>query len=153
MILKFLHIGFIFGGIALIYGTEILLHRIGRSGDSRAIRTAFAMAKPVATVGPAIFWIGVAFGFTAAVVNGYDLLAPWLLATYLLVAALLILGVTITVPWMNRVGALAAAAPDGPAPPELSAALHERSATVLMYVFILVDVAILALMVFKPGGG
>ena len=151
MALKFLHIAFIFGGITLIYGTEILLHRIGRSGDTRAIRTAFDMARPVAMAGPAIFWIGIAFGLTAGVVNGYNLLAPWLLATYVLVAALLVAGLTITVPWMNRVGALASAAPDGPASPELSAALHDRSVTMLIYVFIVVDVAILALMVFKPG--
>lgn len=151
MVLKFLHIAFIFGGITMIYGTEILLHRIGRSGDTRAIRTAFAMAKPVATIGPAVFWVGIGFGVTAGVVNGYNLLAPWLLATYVLVATLMALGLTISVPWMNRVGALAASAPDGPASPELSAALHERSATVLLFVFLVVDVAILALMVFKPG--
>ena len=151
MVLKFLHIAFIFGGITLIYGTEILLHRIGRSADVGAIRTAFGMAKPVATIGPAIFWIGVAFGLTAAVVNGYDLLAPWLLATYALVAVLLVAALTITVPWMNRVGALAASAPDGAPSPELTAALHNRSATVLMYASLVVDVAIVALMVFKPG--
>ena len=151
MVLKFLHIAFIFGGITLIYGTEILLHRIGRSDDTRAIRTAFGMAKPVATVGPAIFWIGVGFGLTAAVVNGYNLLAPWLVATYALVATLLVAGLTITVPWLNRVGAVAASAPDGPASPELTAALHDRSATVLMYASLVVDIAIVALMVFKPG--
>ena len=151
MVLKFLHIAFIFGGITLIYGTEILLHRISRSGDTRAIRAAFGMAKPVATAAPAIFWMGVAFGLTAGVVNGYNLLAPWLLATYVLVAALLVSGLTVTVPWMNRVGALAVAAPDGPASPELTAVLHDRSVMVLMYASLVVDVAILALMVFKPG--
>ncbi len=151
MVLKFLHIVFIFGGIGLVYGTEILLHRIGRSGDTRAIRTAFDMAKPVATVAPAVFWVGVAFGLTAGVVNGYDLLAPWLLATYVLVAALMVAGLSITVPWMNRVGTLAAATPDGPASQELDAALHDRRATVLMYASFVVDIGIVALMVFKPG--
>jgi hypothetical protein len=151
MILKFLHIAFIFSGIALIYGTEILLHRIARSGDTRSIRTAFSMAKPVATVAPAIFWIGVAFGITAGIVNGYNLLAPWLLATYVLVALLLVAGLTVTVPWMNRIGALAAAAPDGTASPELTGALHDARVTTLMWVSIVVDVVILALMVFKPG--
>lgn len=151
MLLKFLHIAFIFGGITLIYGTEILLHRIGRSGDTRSIRTAFAMAKPVAMVAPAIFWVGVAFGITAGVVNGYNLLAPWLLATYVLVALLLVAGLTITVPWMNRVGALAAAAPDGAPSPELTGALHDGRVTALMWASIVVDFAILGLMVFKPG--
>lgn len=151
MLLKFLHIAFIFSGIALIYGTEIVLHRISRSGDTRSIRTAFGMVRPVATLAPAIFWIGIGFGVTAGIVNGYNLLAPWLLATYVLVAFLLAAGLTITVPWMNRVGALAAAAPDGPASPELDVALHERRATALLWVSIVVDVAILALMVFKPG--
>lgn len=151
MLLKFLHIAFIFSGIALIYGTEILLHRIGGSGDTRSIRTAFGMAKPVAMVGPAIFWVGVGFGITAGVVNGYNLLAPWLLATYVLVAVLLVAGLTITVPWMNRVGVLAAAEPDGPASPELAAALHDGRATALMWASIVVDVAIVGLMVFKPG--
>lgn len=151
MLLKFLHIAFVFSGITLIYGTEFLLHRIGRSGDTRSIRTAFSMAKPVATVGPAIFWIGVGFGITAGVVNGYNLLAPWLLATYVLVAVLLVAGLTITVPWMNRVGALAAATADGPVSPELAAALHDGRATALMWASIVVDVAIVGLMVFKPG--
>jgi len=150
MLLKFLHIAFIFSGIALIYGTEFVLHRIGRSGDTRAIRTAFAMAKPVGSVGPAIFWVGVAFGLSAAVVNGYNLLAPWLLATYVLVGVLLVAGLTITVPWMNRVGALSAAAPDGTATPELDAALHDRRVSGLMWASIVVDVVIVALMVFKP---
>lgn len=151
MILKFLHIAFVFSGIALIYGTEILLHRIGHSGDTRAIRTSFAMAKPVATAAPAIFWIGVAFGITAGVVNGYNLLAPWLLAAYVLVAVLLVGGLAVTVPWMNRVGALAAAAPDGAPGPELMAVLHDRRVTVLLWLSVVVDVAIVALMVFKPG--
>lgn len=151
MVLKFLHIALIFSGIALIYGTEFLLHRIGRSGDTRSIRTAFSMAKPVASVGPAIFWLGVGFGITAGVVNGYNLLAPWLLATYALVAVLLVAGLTITVPWMNRVGTLAAAAPDGPATAELGAALHDARVTALMWASIVVDVVIVALMVFKPG--
>lgn len=151
MFLKYLHIALIFSGIALIYGTELLLHRIGRSGDTRAIRTAFGVAKPIATLGPGIFWIGVGFGIAAGVVNGYDMLAPWLLAAYALVAILLVAGVTITVPWMARVGSLAAMAPDGPASSELSAALHDRRATFLMYASIVVDFVIVALMVFKPG--
>jgi apolipoprotein N-acyltransferase len=151
MILKYAHIALIFSGIAAIYGTEILLHRIGRSGDTRSIRTAFAVARPVATFGPALFWVGVAFGAAAGVVNGYNMLAPWLLTTYVLVAILLVAGVTITVPWMGRVGSLSAAAPDGPASAELSAALHDRRVNALMYASILVDFAIVALMVFKPG--
>ena len=151
VILKFLHIAFVFSGIALIYGTEFLLHRIGRSNDTQSIRTAFGMAKPIATVAPAVFWVGVGFGIAAGILNGYNLLAPWLLATYVLVAILLVGGLTITVPWMNRVGTLAAAAPDGPAPAELTAVLHDGRVTTLMWASIVVDVAIVALMVFKPG--
>ena len=151
MLLKFLHIAFIFSSIALVYGTEVLLHRISRSGDTRTIRTVFGMAKPIGTIAPIIFMVGVAFGLTAGIVNGYNLLAPWLLATYVLVATLMVAGLTITVPWMNRVGALSAAAPDGPASGELSAALHDDRASVLMWVSIVVDVVIVALMVFKPG--
>jgi O-antigen ligase len=150
MVLKFLHIAFIFGGIALIYGTEIVLHRIGRSGDTRTIRTAFATARPLANLGPAVLWVGIAFGLTAGIVNGYSLLAPWLLASYTLVAALLVTGLTITVPWMNRVGTLAAASPDGAPTPELVGALHDPRVSAVMWGSIVVDVAIVALMVFKP---
>lgn len=151
VILKFAHIALIFSGIALIYGTEILLHRIARSGDTGTVRTAFRIARPVAMAGPAVFWVGIGFGVAAAVVNGYDLFAPWLLATYGLVAALLVAGVTITVPWMGRVTSLSAAAPDGPAPTELRTALHDPVVMLVMYASIVVDVAIVALMVFKPG--
>ena len=151
MLLKFLHIGFIFSGIGLVYGTELLLHRISRSADTRTIRNVFSMAKPIGTIAPAIFWVGIAFGLTAGVVNGYNMLAPWLLATYVLVGALMAAGLSITVPWMKRVGALAAAAPDGPASDELMAALHDKRTTNLMWASIVADVVILALMVFKPG--
>jgi hypothetical protein len=151
MILKFLHIALIFSGIALIYGTEVMLHRIGRSGDTRAIRTAFGAAKPIAALGPAIFWIGIGFGAAAGVVNGYNMLAPWLLATYALVAIILVAAVRITVPWMARVGSLAATAPDGPSSAELDAALHDRRVTLLLYASIVVDFVIVGLMVFKPG--
>ncbi len=151
MLLKFLHIAFIFSSIALVYGTEILLHRISRSGDTRTIRTVFGMARPIGTIAPIIFMVGVGFGLTAGVVNGYNLLAPWLLATYVLVAALMAAGLRITVPWMNRVGELAAAAPDGPASGELMAILHDRRAALLTWVSIVIDLLIVALMVFKPG--
>lgn len=151
MILKFLHIALIFSGLALIYGTELVLHRIGQTGDTRAIRTAFATARPVTMAAPAIFWLGVAFGLAAGVFNGYDMLAPWLLASYVLVGALFASGIAITVPWMNRVGAMAAAAPDGPAAPELRGLLHSPTVTRLLWASIVVDFVIVALMVFKPG--
>jgi hypothetical protein len=151
MLLKFLHIAFIFSAITMVYGTEFILHRIARTGDTRAIRTAFQITKPVGTVAPVIISIGIAFGLTAGVVNGYNLLAPWLLATYVLVAVIMAAGLTITVPWMNRVGALSAAAPDGAPTPELDAALHDPRVNGLMWASIVVDVIIVALMVFKPG--
>jgi hypothetical protein len=151
MVFKFLHIAFIFSAIALVYGTEFILHRIGRSGDTRAIRTAFQITKPVGTLGPVMFSIGIVFGITAGLVNGYNLLAPWLLATYVLVAVIMAAGLTITVPWMNRVGALSAAAPDGAPTAELEAALHDQRVSGLMWASIVVDVVIVALMVFKPG--
>lgn len=138
-------------GIALIYGTQVVLHRIGRTGDTRAIRTAFATARPVAMIAPAIFWLGVAFGLAAGIFNGYDLLAPWLVASYVLVGTLFAIGMAITVPWMNRVGALAAAAPDGPATPELSELLHSPAVTRVLYASVAIDLVIVALMVFKPG--
>ena len=151
MILKFLHIALVFSGIALIYGTEVVLHRIGRTGDTRAIRTAFATARPVAMIAPAVFWLGVALGLAAGIFNGYDLLAPWLVASYVLVGALFAVGMTVTMPWMNRVGTLSAAEPDGPATPQLSEILHSPMTTRLLYASVAVDVVIVALMVFKPG--
>lgn len=151
MVLKFLHIALVFSGIALMYGTEVVLHRIGRTGDTRAIRTAFATVRPLTMMAPAIFWIGVAFGLAAGIVNGYDLLAPWLITAYVLVAILFGLGIGVTVPWMNRIGALAASAPDGPATPELSEVLHRPMVTRLLYLSVVIDVVIVGLMVFKPG--
>ena len=151
MLFKFLHIAFIFGAITLVYDTEFILHRIARSGDMGAIRTAFHITKPVGTVAPVIFLIGIAFGLTAGVVNGYNLLAPWLLATYVLVAVIMAAGLTITVPWMNRVGTLSAAAPDGAPTAELEAALDDPRVSRLMWASIVVDVDVVALMVFKPG--
>lgn len=151
MVLKLAHIVLIFSGLALIYGTQLVLYRIARSGDAKAIRTAFQTAKPLSSLGPAIFLVGVAFGVAAGVLNGWNLLAPWLVAAYVLVAALMAGGITITMPWMNRVSVAAASVDGHGSPTGLGDVLRDRRAVGLMYASAAADVCIVALMVFKPG--
>lgn len=44
LIIKFLHIAFMFMAVAVALGPELLLRGIGRSGDVRTIRTGYALA-------------------------------------------------------------------------------------------------------------
>lgn len=151
MILKYLHIALVFSGIVTVVGTEVILHLIARTGDPSAIRTAFRAARRVPIVGSVLFFAGVAFGAAAGFVNGYNMLAPWLLATYALVLAVLAAGLTVSEPWTRRVESLATASADGPASPELHSALHARAPYIVMWMSVAVDFTIVALMVFKPG--
>jgi hypothetical protein len=98
-----------------------------------------------------LFAGGVVFGATAGIVNGYNMLAPWLLATYALVLAVFAGGILVTDPWTRHVESMATASADGPASPELHSAVHARAPYIVMWMSVAVDFTIVALMVFKPG--
>ena len=96
MVWVFLHIVVLFAAVAISAGTEVLLHRVAGSGDVRAIRTAFGLAKPLDRLIPGLYVIGGVFGVVAAVALDFDLLASWLVQSYVVFAIAFVVGGAVT---------------------------------------------------------
>ena len=102
LIFKFLHVGAMFMGTALVVGPVAILVLILRTGDEATIRRAFGFAEPLSRVGGITYGLGVVFGIVTALVGGLPLSAGWLLTAYVLVA-LLIANNLYADRWMKRV--------------------------------------------------
>lgn len=149
-IFKYLHILTMFSAVGTVIGTEVLLHRVARSGDVRAIRAAFSLAKPMNLIAPVLFLLGVAFGFIDAITRGFDLFAPWLLIAYVLFVAMFVLGGAVQGRWIERIVAAAASSEGASPSADLQRVIHDRRAAVAMYVSWLLLAGIIFTMVAKP---
>ena len=150
MILKFLHIGVMFGAVALAVGGELILTRVATTRNVVAIRTAFGRAAPAMRFIPMLFGLGALIGVAAALLGEFDPLAPWLIAAYVLFVIAAVVGARAGA-WARRVGMAAAASPEDAASAELEAAIDDRSATIIRYANYVILVVFIYLMVFKPG--
>jgi len=147
IVLKFLHIAFMFLGTALAVGPAVLLYLIARSGEPTAIRRPFAVAERVFQVSAASYGLGIVFGVIAAVVGALDLRASWLVTAYVLVA---LLGVHVGLfdGWRKRV-AREFAWPGGLEAGRLEQLRRERRPLYLVSAMVFLVVAIVLEMVTK----
>ncbi len=150
LILKFLHIGFMFAAVATSLGPELLLRGIGRSGDLSAIRTGYSLAHRIGRAIPFLFMIGLVFGLLTVWTRGFNFFAPWLLIAYALFVIATIIGARIVAPHIARVAELAAHSPDNAPSPELAAALADRRADRFFALDVIIISAFIFDMVVKP---
>jgi len=122
------HLLAVFVAFALTAGVGIVLRGVAQTGDVRAIRIAAKAARPLFMVGGITLVLGIIFGFGAAGALGVSLSARWLIASYALVALLLILGFAILMPWGRRLGVAAASSPDDSPSSELLRVAHDKLA-------------------------
>lgn len=151
-ILQFLHVLTMFAAVATALIGEVGLHLLGRSGNVAGIRAFMDSLGPLMKATPVFFVVGLLFGLAAAIVGELDLLAPWLLASYVVFAVAMATGALVTGPWAARVGEMAYASPDDAPSSELTAALHDRRGTWSTAILMTAIVVIVFLMVVKPGG-
>jgi hypothetical protein len=93
VLLKFLHVAFMFLGTALAIGPAALLFLVARSHDAPAIRRTFHLSNPIFQISTACYGGGIVFGVAAAAAGTLELTAHWLLTAYVLVALLGIHGI------------------------------------------------------------
>ena len=152
MIFIYLHIIMMFAAVAVSIGSGLLLHRVAQSGDVRTIRTTFGLAKPFGQSTPILFIIGLIFGLLAAAAGSFNFLAPWLILSYGLFAAAMVVGTVVTKPWQQRVGK-AAVLNQGDAPSaDLQAAIGDQRGQLGLWINTALIVAIVFVMVAKPLG-
>lgn len=151
-VFKFLHIGLMFLAVGVEVGSELLLHRVARSGDVRAIRTVFRLAAPLGRAVPILFGLGTILGLVDTFYRGFNPLAPWLLISYAYALYGFVAGAAVRGPWAMKVGKTAALI-QGEAPTaELQRLADDPLTGRLQWVSLIGVVVIVFMMVFKPGG-
>jgi len=98
-ILLLLHVIAGFGAFAFTSGIGILVTAIARTRDVRAIRATTRVAVPMARAGGGVIGLTVLLGFATAWREGFSLTSTWLVAAYVLVALLIIVGIGIHQAW------------------------------------------------------
>ena len=147
LFLKFLHVAFMFLGVALAIGPAAILYLLARSPGHAGIRPAFAVAPRVFQVSTACYGLGIVTGLAAAVSGTLDLTASWLITTYFLVALLGAHGILFD-RWTKRV-AIALDSADTAEPDLLADPQRARAPLYLLSAMTLLIVAIVFVMVTK----
>jgi uncharacterized membrane protein len=145
--LLILHILLFVFSFAFTAGIGILGDRLARGGDAKAIHAYFSAARPLSMAG-GIGWILTAItGGALAGAFGWNMAAPWLLASYAAFAVLILVGFLMHSPWQARV--IAASAKGGP---ELDRVLHAPAHRIASLLSALSILALVYLMTARPGG-
>lgn len=150
-IFKFLHIATMFMAVGVSVGADFVLHWVAASGEVRAIRTAFDRSKNLGKIVPTLYLLGAAFGLLAVYFENLDFLRPWLITAYILFIIGNVLGAR-SGDWHQHVMKAAMASPDDSPSAELKALAENKPSEYSMWLFLAVIIAIIFVMVFKPGG-
>ncbi len=147
---KFGHIAAMFAAASIFVGQGLLEGAVARSGDVRALRRVLAAEDRFAPVGGGTFLLGIALGFVAAIVGGFDLTQTWLVIGYVLAAVILVNAFAYHIPTANKLKALTDASPDDEPSPELRSAISAPIGAVMNVVDSAVWLALIFVMVAKP---
>jgi hypothetical protein len=85
-LLKFLHVAAVIGVFSIQVASDLYFQRVARSGSTEAVARLGAAIRRRGPVEATIFEIAVVLGILTAIFGGFDLLAPWLLASYAIIA-------------------------------------------------------------------
>ena len=146
----FLHISFMFAGVAAADGVGWLAFRVARSRDLAGIRSVYRLMAPLAKAGTAFFMLGLVFGVISIFTLGFDPTEPWLLIAYALFVTQVALGIFFVDKWHGRVGELAHAEGADPNSGELAAVLNDGTAQTIAYVQTFLVLVFIFDMVVKP---
>ncbi len=119
LLLVFVHISLMFVAVAMSYGTTLLYLLALRRSRIEYVRAVTTAGQPLARLIPIFFGLAGLAGLSAALVTGYNLLAPWLVISYFIFVVLTIIGAAFVGPRLERVGKLVATMPDGPLTPDV----------------------------------
>lgn len=146
--LKFLHVAFMFLGVAFAIGPTALLALLMRSVDAQTLRHSLPLTHRIFQISTACYGLGVVFGFVAALTGTLDLAAPWLLTAYVLVAVLGLHGILFD-RWTKQVSrSLTSDTAD--ATRDAAGHGHERAPIYYLSAMVVLVVAIVYVMVTKP---
>lgn len=151
-IFKVLHILSMFTAVTLLISVPMFVAIAIWQRDVRALAAVYRLARrPGTTVIGGVFLLaGVVFGLLTAATGGFDFFAGWLIAAYVMVAALIL---TNLLPVKRRVRQIAEEAVEAEAGQRPADEVVRDMATAPIWVFaidVVLFVAIIADMVLKP---
>lgn len=150
---KFLHIICIFAAITLIVGGGVINGIVQKGKDVRAILGVMAAESKVTPLGAGLMIAGLVFGFATAIAGGFSLTAPWLLISYGLVIAIILMGVLYHGPQARKLEEAASASPqDEPSDELLSVIAANSGNRAVDLVDTVLWVGLVFTMVVKPFG-
>ena len=153
LIFKVLHILSMFAAVTFLVGEALLYARAISRGDVPGLASVRRLVGGRPVIGAAFLMAGIVFGLLAALTGGFDLLAGWLIAAYVLVVTMFALNAS---PWVQRLPRLGEQAMDAVAGQrpveEVAAAMAAiRSDTLIVVAAnVVLFAAIIADMVLKP---
>jgi hypothetical protein len=151
VLFKYLHILTMFAAVAAAFVPEIWLHAIARRGDVLALRGYLPLTARVGRIIPLLFVTGLVFGLLAAWAGELDFFQPWLIGAYIIFAIAMATGALVGGPWAVRMAAAADQSGTDAPSPALTAAIHDRRGVISTTILMLAIIAIVWLMVAKPG--
>jgi hypothetical protein len=148
---KYLHIVAMFFFVAMAISGEVVLRRVASSRDVRTIRTTIGRIRPLTgPVAGGLLVLGLIFGVLAALTGQISLLAPWLILSYVAVAAAMVIGFTVTDPWVSRLERAANGSDDERPSEALEAVIAEPAARFGTWALMALIATLVFLMVVKP---
>jgi len=153
LIFKALHILSMFTAVTAIVGMEMFIALAIWRRDVHGLATIFRMTRRPSPINIGILFLfaGIGFGLLTAATGGLDFFAGWLLAAYVLVAALILANVSPPKRRVRQVAEDAVDADEGRRPVE-EVVHHMATVPVTVYIGInlVLFAAIIADMVLKP---
>ena len=149
-LIKMIHLISVIFAVGFAMGPEILLFKATRSDDVKNIRFIFNMAEPLSRIAPLLFIIGLISGLLTAHQAGFDLLAPWLILSYIVFTITIGLDILFHLPWAKRIRIAAENSNLESPSSELKAALADRRGEITLWVGPIAIVILIGLMTLKP---
>jgi hypothetical protein len=151
LIFKVLHILSMFTAVTLLVGEGLFISVAIWRRDVHALAAIIRIAGRRPVVGPLFLLAGIVFGLLTAATGGFDFFNGWLIAAYVLVAALLLFNASPPVEALLKLANAAAEAEAGQRP--LDQVAHDISTVRpgrLITVNVVLFATIIADMVLKP---
>ena len=143
---KFLHVAAMFSAATIIVGADLYFLKVALAGSARATaELGHAIRRRGPVTGP-ILETGVVFGILTALLGGFDLLSPWLIAAYVVVIAMTFLAFRIAAPEFTSILEVADSGDDEAVARIVGTGRYRRIATVDALLFAIA----IFLMVVKP---
>ncbi len=94
ILLKFLHVAAVIAVFSIQIASDLYFQRVTASGSTEAVAKLGAAIRKRGFVEAVIFEIAVVLGLLTAIFGGFNLLAPWLLMSYAVIAIVLVFAIT-----------------------------------------------------------